>query len=159
MKPDPVNPFESPQTESRPDGEAELAGAASETDGLPIPRGVHGDGIVTVASFGYINEASVAVSLLQQEGINCCLDNEGIVSVNAFLSNAVGGVKVLVHEKDAERAACFLHEHRRSLQAKQSQEDIEFDCEECGAPLKMPGNRRGRVETCPKCREFIDVPE
>ena len=37
--------------------------------------------------------------------------------------------------------------------------DVTFDCEECGQSVTFPGARRGGVETCPICNEYIDVPE
>ena len=32
-------------------------------------------------------------------------------------------------------------------------EDVAFPCEECGKRIALPGDRRGKVETCPVCRQ------
>ena len=38
-------------------------------------------------------------------------------------------------------------------------EVIRFECEECGEPVEFPMGRRGKVETCPHCHKYLDVPE
>ena len=32
-------------------------------------------------------------------------------------------------------------------------------CSECGKQISFPGKRRGGVETCPYCRQYVDVPD
>lgn len=36
--------------------------------------------------------------------------------------------------------------------------DIAFACHECGKAIAFPGERRGHVETCPHCSNYVDVP-
>ncbi len=36
---------------------------------------------------------------------------------------------------------------------------IEFDCEDCGRRLSFPASASGRVEVCPHCAAYVDVPE
>ncbi len=36
--------------------------------------------------------------------------------------------------------------------------DITFACQECGRSITFPGERRGRVEECPECGNYVDVP-
>jgi hypothetical protein len=37
-------------------------------------------------------------------------------------------------------------------------EDITFACQECGKVITFPIDRRGAVETCPYCFNYVDVP-
>lgn len=37
--------------------------------------------------------------------------------------------------------------------------DIEFHCEDCGTEIRVSGSRRGKIEICPRCRAYVDVPE
>src|SRR4051794_30585284 len=85
FRPRPVIPYESP------------AGRAA-------PRGT----LVDAMSFSTATEAAMAQSRLEVEGIPAFLDNENVVQFNWMLSNATGGVRVMVHESDAEEAREIL---------------------------------------------------
>lgn len=63
-----------------------------------------------VATFVYPHEANLADSLLQSEGIESILEDEFTVGIYNGISNALGGVKLLVKEKDFERAIEILTE-------------------------------------------------
>jgi Putative prokaryotic signal transducing protein len=52
----------------------------------------------------YIN-ASILLSRLQQEGIQCYLKDE---FTNTILFNAVGGIKLMVADMDLERAKSLI---------------------------------------------------
>ena len=45
---------------------------------------------------------------LKEEFINCYLLNENSVTIDPFLSNAIGGIKLMVAETQAERALEIL---------------------------------------------------
>ncbi len=62
------------------------------------------DRLVTVASFATPTEASLAASRLEQEGIRSFLENENTIATDFLLSNAIGGVRVVVAESDVLRA-------------------------------------------------------
>lgn len=47
---------------------------------------------------------------LEAAGIECYLYDENLVRMDWFWSNLIGGVKVVVREKDAKDAAKVLHE-------------------------------------------------
>jgi predicted RNA-binding Zn-ribbon protein involved in translation (DUF1610 family) len=64
--------------------------------------------LVTVATFAQPIEAHIAKGRLESEGILCFLGDENIVSVHPFYSNAVGGVKLKVREKEAEQAFAIM---------------------------------------------------
>ena len=47
---------------------------------------------------------------LRDEYINCHLLNENSVTIDPFLSNAIGGIKLMVAEPQVERALQLIHE-------------------------------------------------
>lgn len=59
---------------------------------------------VTVATFSHPVEAHLAKTKLESEGIACVVIDEYLVRVNWLLSNAIGGVKVMVPGWEADRA-------------------------------------------------------
>lgn len=58
---------------------------------------------VTIAVFTYPHEYSVLKLLLEQEGIQHFFQNETMVGVFPFYSNALGGIHLKVHHLDRER--------------------------------------------------------
>lgn len=50
------------------------------------------------------------MNLLKDNGINCHLKDEHIVTIDPFLSPAVGGIKLMVLEADWNRAETVLDE-------------------------------------------------
>lgn len=59
---------------------------------------------ITLAIFTYPHEYSVLKLLLEQEGIQHFFQNETMVGVFPFYSNALGGIHLKVHHLDKERA-------------------------------------------------------
>jgi hypothetical protein len=57
----------------------------------------------------YIN-ANIQLGMLQNEGINCHLLDEYIITIDPLLSPAIGGMKLMVHETQAQRAMKLLEE-------------------------------------------------
>ncbi len=57
----------------------------------------------------YIN-ANIQLAMLQDKGINCHLMDEHIITINPFLSPALGGMKLMVYESQAQRAIELLEE-------------------------------------------------
>ena len=64
--------------------------------------------LVVVAAFTNVHEAHFAQGVLDAAGIDALLDNEHVISMDWALSNAVGGVKVLVPEDRLEEARQVL---------------------------------------------------
>ena len=67
-----------------------------------------GEGPLVVATFALPTHAEMARGLLESNGIQALLRDEGLVGVHPWLSNALGGVKVVVAAEDAERAREIL---------------------------------------------------
>ena len=64
---------------------------------------------VVVASFDNYIPAHIALGRLRDEYINCHLQDENIFTIEPFLSNAGGGIKLMVAETQAERALEILN--------------------------------------------------
>lgn len=90
---------------------------------------------VVVAAFTFPWEAELARARLASEGIHAVLGDENLVRLDWFVSQAVGGVKLLVAESEAGRAAEILR--RR---AELPEIGLVTDSDAAGAP------------TCPRCR-------
>ncbi len=98
------------------------------------------DNIVTLTTFMFATEAYSLMAKLEEEGIECFLGDENIVSVQPFLSNAVGGVKVKIKESDSEKALLVLK------QLKQDNKKAEKKIDEKWSIDFIP------VDTyCPEC--------
>lgn len=66
--------------------------------------------LITIKSFETYIPARILQSRLEAEGIPCSLKDEQTVTMYWFWSNAVGGVKLQVFEKDKERAEQVIRE-------------------------------------------------
>ncbi|MBU3010451.1 DUF2007 domain-containing protein [Polaribacter vadi] len=92
-----------------------------------------------LAVFDYSTEAHVTKSKLDSEGLKTLLMDEKTIDTDPLVSNAIGGVKLLVHKNDFEKAATIYNEIR-TYQKDESGNDI--FCPNCNsnqiliAPLK-----------------------
>jgi hypothetical protein len=112
-----------------------------------------GDKVVTIAAYVTSAEANLAQHILSEEGIDSCLENDVSVALVCLLSNALGGVKLQVHARDAERAQAVLAD---KLPAKADQANVSSafpggQCAKCGADLD-PG-----FEVCWSCGEPVEA--
>lgn len=64
--------------------------------------------LIAIRSFDSYIDANIILGKLEGEGIICFLRDEYTVSVNPFLSNAIGGIKLTVPENQADRAKELL---------------------------------------------------
>lgn len=64
---------------------------------------------VTLAVFTYPHEYLVLKLLLEKENIQYFFKNETMVGVFPFYSNALGGIKLEVHQCDLEKARKILN--------------------------------------------------
>ncbi len=90
--------------------------------------------LITVRTFTYGHEAAVAKSMLRAEGIFCFLKDELTIQANPFYSNALGGVKLQVKERDAATAASLLQHAAIPEQ-----------------PVISIRNATGTISECPAC--------
>lgn len=68
------------------------------------------DGWVEIISFTYPHEAHLAKTFLESSDIEVIMKDELTVQVHNFLSNAIGGVKLLVESDKKEEALLLLEE-------------------------------------------------
>ena len=57
----------------------------------------------------YLN-ANMDMGMLQAAGINCHIKDEYVITIDPFLSPALGGMKLMVEEADVEQARAILQE-------------------------------------------------
>lgn len=98
-----------------------------------------------VATFDNPVEANIARTQLEEHDIPCHLDDENIVSNHPMLGSAMGGVKLMVRDEDADQAAEILEEGFGSIIDEEWDEfDVDEDrddalvsstlvCPECGS--------------------------
>jgi hypothetical protein len=109
--------------------------------------------LVRIAAFNTPVEANLAQSVLAGEGIESCLENDVAVGMVWYYGNAIGGVKLFVHESDAERARVILAERVPEQIGDDPQFNAAFPagrCKKCDAKLE-PG-----FEVCWSCGEPIE---
>ena len=68
------------------------------------------DELVAVGQYASLGEADLAKGALESAGIGCWLADDNTIRMNWFYANALGGIKVCVHSKDAEAAAEVLEQ-------------------------------------------------
>jgi hypothetical protein len=56
---------------------------------------------VLIATFTYPHEYVVLKTILFEEGIRFTFENETMVAITPFYSNALGGIRLKVHRDDA----------------------------------------------------------
>lgn len=61
-----------------------------------------------VASFDNFMLANMTLGLLQESNLNCHLKDEHIVTIDPLLNPAVGGIKLMVEERDVEEAVMLM---------------------------------------------------
>ena len=70
------------------------------------------DNFKILAVFEYSTEAHVTKSKLDSEGLKTMLMDEKTIDADPLVSNAIGGVKLLVHKNDFEKAVKIYNEIR-----------------------------------------------
>ncbi|MEK7227208.1 MAG: DUF2007 domain-containing protein [Bacteroidota bacterium] len=79
--------------------------------------------------------AHIAKGRLEEDGINCWLKDENTVTIDPILTNAVGGIKLMVEKTRSEEAAGIL---------------------------RIIENENKKAHPCPKCNsfnvEFVSTP-
>ena len=81
---------------------------------------------VPVRAFDNYISAHIAMGRLQEDGINCWLKDENTVTINPILSNAIGGIKLMVADDQIEKAVELLNQI-------QEQKRKQFSCPYCGS--------------------------
>jgi hypothetical protein len=61
-------------------------------------------------------DANIILGRLQNEEINCWLKDENTVTIDPILTNAIGGIKLMVAEPQAEKAISLLRQYKNEQQ-------------------------------------------
>ena len=117
---------------------------------------------LTVATLFSLADAEPRRLALEAAGIHTLATDEGIGEL--LVPTMVGGIKLQVAAKDADRAKEVLAEfgdqsEPQTDNADDSGDDVCLKCPACEAEICFPSERRGHVETCPKCGTYVDVPK
>ena len=81
---------------------------------------------VVLQSFDNYMDAHIIMGRLEEESIRCWLKDETTVTVTPYLSNALGGIKIMVVKDQYERAFTILQEINAQKRAK-------YKCPVCGS--------------------------
>lgn len=81
---------------------------------------------IVLNSYNNYIEAHIAKGVLEERGISSWLKDEFTLTIDPILTNAVGGIKIMVNNEDAEKALEILNELRK----EQKQAVV---CPKCGS--------------------------
>ena len=93
-----------------------------------------------LAVFEFSTEANLLVSKLKSEHVKTMLMDEKTIDSDPLISQAIGGVKVLVHNSDLEKAVSLYNEVREYQKGK---DGSPIHCKNCNSthvlirPLKL----------------------
>lgn len=83
------------------------------------------DFVVVNAYQNYV-DAHIAMGVLEEKGIECWLKDENTVTIDPILTNAVGGIKVMVKKEEGQKAWDILENLRQQQKAT-------VTCPKCGS--------------------------
>lgn len=95
---------------------------------------------IAVDSFTNYIDAHIQLGRLQEAEINCWLKDEAIVTIDPLLTNAVGGIKLMVAENDFKKALELINEFRADRKAKASCPRCSSHNVEYVSTPRKPGN-------------------
>jgi predicted nucleic acid-binding Zn ribbon protein len=100
-----------------------------------------------LTTFSNYMDAHLCQMHLQEEGINCWLKDENTVTIDPILTNAIGGIKLMVHDTQAGRAADLL----RIMKNKEQLQTICPNCKSLNVEYivtnRKPGNWLSAITT------------
>lgn len=82
--------------------------------------------LITVKSFDNYFSANILLTRLQSEGIECYLKDEHTVTIDPMLSNAIGGIKIVVKKEDEDRVVKLIRGYHIEYM-------LSATCPECGS--------------------------
>lgn len=70
--------------------------------------------LIAVRSYDDYISAYLMMGRLKEESITCFLKDEHSVTIGPFLSNVIGGIKLMVPESEVEKALELLNQFEKS---------------------------------------------
>jgi predicted RNA-binding Zn-ribbon protein involved in translation (DUF1610 family) len=101
---------------------------------------------ITIRTFQDYFSAHILLTKLKDAGVECYLMDEFTVTADPILSNAVGGIKLVVKKEDEEQAALWLQQFDKEYRKNSV-------CPRCGSATieriagKTPANRLTAILT------------
>ena len=81
--------------------------------------------MVTIQTFDNYFTANIQLTRLRAAGVECYLKDEYTVTIDPMLSNAIGGIKLVVRKSDESKVMAILHELNSS--------PVNVHCPQCGS--------------------------
>ena len=82
--------------------------------------------LVTLQTFDNYFNANIQLTRLRAAGIECYLKDEYTVTIDPLLSNAIGGIKLLVRKSEEHNVRTLLREMNADAESN-------ISCPECGS--------------------------
>jgi predicted RNA-binding Zn-ribbon protein involved in translation (DUF1610 family) len=92
--------------------------------------------IITLRSFDNYFLANITLTKLQDAGVECYLKDEHTVTIDPILSNAIGGIKLVVKEEGAAEAVKLLQQFDEEYMSS-------VKCPQCGENAITQINKPG----------------
>jgi hypothetical protein len=105
------------------------------------------DTTVVIATFQSPVEANIARTRLEEHGISCRLDDENMMVADPLLGAAVGGIKLVIREDDADEAVEVL----RDAPAGDPGSIIDDDWDDFESDEAESSQLASSTLACPKC--------
>lgn len=99
------------------------------------------DHYTVLATFPYSTEAQVTKAKLDDEGISTMLLDEKTVDSDPLISQAIGGVKLLVHNDDLNKALKIYNRIRAYEKGKNGEDIICMNCESTKILIAEPSRK------------------
>jgi predicted RNA-binding Zn-ribbon protein involved in translation (DUF1610 family) len=82
--------------------------------------------LVILQTFDNFFNANIQLTRLRAMGVECYLKDEYIVTIDPFLSNAIGGIKLMVRKSEERNV-------RKLLREMNAESDQKLLCPQCGS--------------------------
>lgn len=90
------------------------------------------DKIIVFETFYNPIEANIVKARLMDSGVQCFLSDENTVTINPLYTQAIGGVKLHIFEKDIPLAQSILQDENVQLPQEETEPGVEV-CPNCGS--------------------------
>lgn len=81
---------------------------------------------IILNSYNNYIEAHIAKGVLEEQGIRCWLKDENTITIDPILTNAVGGIKIMIAKEDEQKAVGNLNKLR-------NEQKLTVICPACGS--------------------------
>jgi ssDNA-binding Zn-finger/Zn-ribbon topoisomerase 1 len=116
------------------------------------------DDLICVRRTGTVEEAHILAAWLNEQEIEAVVMDRSNPGAMAFGLTDPEGFAICVRgEPAAAKARSILEKHEQKGSTGKDQ-PVAVTCPECKTRSTFPGTARGRVQSCPSCGSYLDVP-